>query len=104
MRLVGLGFLFSLWFVSLTTRIEAQFYSAPFVYTTNNDAATIIGYTGVIASVNIPATLGGLPVVAIGNGAFFNNKWLTNIIITNNVQNLGTNAFLNCSNLTTIKL
>jgi hypothetical protein len=53
---------------------------------------TIIGYTGSAIVVDIPATINGQPVTAIGNSAFSSNK-LTSVTIPNSVIEIGIYAF-----------
>src|SRR6266446_7655610 len=43
---------------------------AQFTFTTNNGAITITGYTGSGGNVDIPASINGYPVIAIGDYAF----------------------------------
>lgn len=52
-------------------------------------------YTGLA---RIPSTYNGKPVTHIGNGAF-QNLQLSQITIPESVTNIGSNAFLNCTNL-----
>src|SRR5689334_17697828 len=77
---------------------------AQFNYTTANGAATITGYTGPGGSVTIPDTLGGLPVVAIGNSAFSGIISITSVSVPTSVTNLGNNAFTSCVKLGSINL
>ncbi len=59
-------------------------------------------------NVKIPnnVVIGGVTyaVTEIADGAFRNNKSLTNITIGNNVEAIGDNAFAGCKNLTTITI
>jgi len=66
-----------------------------FVYTTNNGEVTITGYTGNTSSVNIPATIKGLPVTAIGDNAFRDCTNLSTITIPDSVIKVGREAFWN---------
>jgi hypothetical protein len=52
---------------------------AQFLCTTNDGTITITGYTGPGGAVDIPNSINGLPVISIGNGAFFNRTGLTGI-------------------------
>lgn len=47
----------------------------------------------------IPETLGGFPVVAIGDGAFYRCTGLTEVTLPASVTELGTQAFYHCDNL-----
>jgi hypothetical protein len=71
----------------------------PYTYTTNNGAITITGYTGSGGAVTIPNTINGLPVTAIGSGAFQNCASLTSVTIPASVTNIADTAFQNCDSL-----
>ena len=75
-------------------------------YDTNPDgtSVTITGYTGPGGAVTIPGTLGGLPVTAIGNYAFYNESSLTSVTIPESVTSIGDLVFNNCSSLTAIEV
>jgi hypothetical protein len=69
-------------------------------YVPGNGKVTITGYTGTATVVEIPGTLGGLPVTAIGNagqfgssGGSFANKQLTSVTIPDSVITIGAWAF-----------
>jgi hypothetical protein len=46
-------------------------HASDFTYTTSDAQVTITGYIGAGGQVNIPPTIGGNPVIFIGDGAFF---------------------------------
>jgi BspA type Leucine rich repeat region (6 copies) len=75
---------------------------AQFTYTTANGTITITGYTGSGGDVMIPATINGLPVTSIGDGAFA-ATFVDNVTIPNSVTNIGEAAFADC-NLTNIMI
>lgn len=77
---------------------------AQFVFTTNNGAITITGYTGPGGAVIIPGSTNGYPVTRIGNDAFSFCFPLTGITIPNSVTNIGDGAFHACSSLTNVAL
>ena len=85
--------------LGLAVQVQAQFN-----YTVNNGAVTITGYTGPGGAVNIPSTINGLPVASIGSNAFRNCTSLTSVSIPNGVTNLGDYAFYGCSGLTSITI
>ena len=76
----------------------------------------VTGYSGAGVAVAIPAeyvytdadgaTLGTMPVVAIGDSAFItgNGKYITSIYIPATVESIGERAFENCTNLNTVYL
>jgi hypothetical protein len=69
----------------------------------NDGKVTITGYTGTAKEVVIPETVNGMPIVAIGNEAF-RGKGLNSITIPNNVTTIGTNAFADNNQLTSITI
>src|SRR5678816_1881859 len=94
-----------LFLVSLPFSVQAQvFYYPPFYCSSNDTSVTITSYVGSGGAVNIPSTIIGLPVTAIGNNAFYRNSHLSGITITNSVISIGTNAFGYCTNLTSVTM
>ncbi len=73
-----------------------------FNYTTNNGTVTITGYTGSGGSVSIPATINDLPVISIGDDAFYLCFSLTSVTIPDSVTSIGVSPFYGCSGLTNI--
>jgi len=65
---------------------------------------TITGYTGAGGVVDIPSTIGGLPVTAIGQAAFLGNSALTSVSIPNSVKTIGDYAFTNATSLSTVRI
>ncbi len=63
---------------------------------------TITGYTGPGGTVVIPATIDGVNVTAIRDGAFDGCGSLTGVRIPNGVTSIGFFAFANCSLLTSV--
>jgi BspA type Leucine rich repeat region (6 copies) len=47
--------------------------------------------------VGIPDATNGLPVVSIGNGAFYFNSSVTQVSLPDTVTNIGANAFYWCT-------
>ncbi len=85
--------------LTLPAFVQAQDY----IYETNNGAITIIGYTGSGGDVTIPATINGLPVTAIGNGAF-NGSALTSVTIPDSVTSIGNDTFSWCEYLSSVSI
>ncbi len=63
-----------------------------FEYTVTGDEATITGYTGSARSLAIPSELGGKPVTAIADKAFYGYK-TPNIYIPKTIKKIGEDAF-----------
>jgi alpha-tubulin suppressor-like RCC1 family protein len=72
--------------------------------TINNGEVTITGYTGTGGVVEIPATIGGLPVTTIGQNAFQSKSSVTSVVIPNGVTTIMDAAFAGCSGMTAITL
>lgn len=71
---------------------------------TFDGAGTIIGYTGVGGTVEIPSTIGGISVTAIGAEAFRDKSAITGISIPDSVTSIGSLAFYSCTNLKSISV
>jgi hypothetical protein len=67
---------------------------------------TIISYNTFAAGgdVVIPSTLGGYPVTAIGDHAFYTNAKITSVIIPDSVTTIGKEAFQRCTALTSVTI
>ena len=75
-----------------------------YTFTTSSGAITITGYIGAGGAVTIPATIGGLPVVAIGISAFYGRTGLTSVSIPSSVTSIGDGAFYGCTGLTSVSI
>lgn len=76
-----------------------------FTYSVDNGKATITAYTGLgLFHVDIPSSLGGYPVVAIGDAAFAFRDSLPSVSIPNSVTNIGYDAFYSCWGLTHLSI
>ncbi len=69
--------------------------SGDFTYTAWDGKATITGYYGSETVLEIPATLEGYPVTAIGDYAFYGCTSLADITLPDSVTEIGENAFYN---------
>ena len=72
-----------------------------FTYTVdeNGDATIVRCNTTASGDIEVPAKLGGYPVVAVGNEAFSYCQKLTKVEISNGVKTIGEAAFENCGKL-----
>lgn len=83
-------------------------YEPGMIFTLNSDkTGYIISSKGIATgNIEIPDTYRGLPVVAIGDRAFFNKSDVTGITFgeNSNVKSIGSLAFANCSYLSNMNL
>ena len=77
-------------------------YMPPFIYTTNNGAISIAGYSCSDGVVPVPNTIGSFPVTSIGSGAFANCTNLLMVTIPGSVASIEGSAFSGCSQLKTV--
>ena len=70
-----------------------------FTYTEENGEITITGYEGEATVLEIPDSINGMPVVAIGENAFANTEGIEEVILPDSVVLIGKKAFEGCSNL-----
>ena len=63
---------------------------------------TLTSYSGNDASVEIPSSYNGAPVISIGDNAFKDNTVITVVTIPDNVTSIGADAFSGCTALTTV--
>ena len=88
----------------LLLAVSSAVQAEDFNYTTNNGAITITGYNGCDGAVTIPSTINGLPVISIGDQAFYGATSLTNITIPSGVTSIGRWAFWSCTSLTSVAI
>ena len=60
--------------------------------------------TNTAGAITVPATLGGVPVTAVGQDAFYHCTNLTSVLLPERIRNIGGGAFDFCANLKTINL
>ena len=91
--------------LSLTATAVVQ--SQDFAYTTNSGTITITGSSCgsvacLVGAVSIPSVINGLPVVGIGDEAFFPDYGLTQVTLPDTLTFIGNGSFWGCSGLTNI--
>ena len=93
----------------LLTLLPAAAFAAPapesdFEYSVDNGTAAITKYKGAGGAVEIPATLGGYPVKAMGMHAFVECTSLKSVSMPESVTSIGNSAFIGCTGLESVKL
>ncbi|MDE5993963.1 MAG: leucine-rich repeat protein, partial [Oscillospiraceae bacterium] len=78
--------------------------SGNYLYVIENGKAVITGYLGKDTRLSVPNTLGGYKVVAIGEGAFQDNKNIVSVTVGNGICEIRDNAFKSCEKLSEINL
>lgn len=92
--------------LNLAATIEAS----DFTYTNINGEITITSYTGNGGNVIIPSTIDGLPVIAVGEGAFSSSppysasNGVTGISFPSSLVSIGDSAFRFCGSLTNVTI
>ena len=87
-KLILYGFIACVCLLLLPAVVQAQF-----LFTTNNGAITVTGYTGSGGAVAIPEAIDHLLVVSIDNYAFARRTSITSVVIPDTVTNIGDEAF-----------
>ena len=75
----------------------------PFTYRIESGGAILLSYTGKSARVEIPATLDGVPVKAVGEGAF-RGSGVEEVVLPEGVEEIGWFAFSGCYRLRSVTL
>jgi len=91
------------WIVLVPLALSAAHYGN-FEYESDGSSVIITRYSGEEEHVEIPGTIEGLPVISIGDGAFYFCRALSQIVIPDSVISIGKEAFGRCSSLTNIVL
>lgn len=79
--------------------------SGPWEYAAHSDGtATVIAYTANSPAVTVPSQLDGYAVTAVGEKAFFKNRILETVTVSNGITMVGRNAFAACTALTDVCL
>ena len=78
---------------------------ATLYYSIENGEVTITDCdTSISGDVTIPSTLGGYPVTAIGDSAFYGCNLLTSVTIPDSITNIYSYAFFNCNTLKKVNI
>ena len=89
------------------TKLPSSVKDKTGIYAIKNGKATLTKPAQSAAKITIPATIKvqgkSIPVIAIGNKAFANDRKLTQVIVGKNVATIGAGAFQNCAKLTAVK-
>ena len=101
MLLIALPLLFACGEPEQTKLPEGAVESDGLIYAPTNEgtAYEIIGVSSEKEEYTPVSAVNGLPVVAVGNSAFYNNKTLKKITLPEGVVKIGLYAFDNCKNL-----
>ena len=76
-----------------------------YTYTVTDGKATITDVdTSIAGDVTIPSTLGGYPVTAVGDEAFYRCRNLSSVTIPDGVISIGNKAFYRCTGLSDITI
>ncbi len=69
----------------------------------DNNSYSVVGLGSAYGAViSIPSVHRGLPVTRIGNGAFSNKSWIKSVVIPDSITTIGSNAFKDCIDLTSV--
>lgn len=98
-------------FLGFTLLICAPVYVAraesegQYFYRVENASAVITGMDGTAGGeIIIPSSLGGMPVSAVDDWAFENNREITGVTVFEGVVKIGDGAFAGCRNLKSVNL
>ena len=84
--------------------VETVAPESEFRYTVSDGKVILTAYVGERSEVVIPNTLGGYPVVAVGDRAFLNQTAMTSVTIPDGVLEIGWFAFSGCVSLETVAI
>ena len=86
-------------------KTQAFFYSDPWVYALREDGTAEIvrcDQPETVGSLTVPETLNGIPVTAIGDKAFSQCYYLTDVTLPEGIVRIGDFAFEDCTDLETL--
>ena len=101
--LLAAALLFALLPCALMRNAAAE-TSGDYTYSVTDGKATITGYTGSAATLTIPSTLGGYPVISLDKNSFYNCYSLASVTIPSSVTSIGDCAFEDCNSLASVTI
>lgn len=88
-------------------KTQAFFYSDPWVYALREDGTAEIvrcDQPETVGSLTVPETLNGIPVTAIGDKAFSQCYYLTDVTLPEGITHIGDFAFEDCTDIETLMI
>ena len=87
---------------SCTVTVYEPVVEGDFVF--DPGTGTIVEYTGTQATLEIPETISGIPVQAIGYEAFYGIDYIASVTLPSSITKIEERAFYSCSNLYVIDI
>ena len=83
---------------------DGQKWDDIFDFAVGENGCTVTAYKGEGGDVELPAEYNGVPVTAIGDGAFINSNRLTSLTIPEGVTTIGDSVFYSCDRLERVSI
>lgn len=91
--------------IGIVETTEEYVSQTDYLYIKNEDGTIAIsGYTGSDTVVNVPDTVDGLKVTAIGDHAFEANWDIEQVVLPEGITYIGESAFMDCGRLTSVNV
>ena len=91
--------------IGIVETTEEYVSQTDYLYIKNEDGTIAIsGYTGSDTVVNVPDTVDGLKVTAIGDHAFEANWDIEQVVLPEGITYIGESAFMDCGSLTSVNV
>ena len=78
-------------------------YGDYILYSLGNNTYSIVDYIGTETSLTLPSTYNGGTIVSIGYKAFYDNDYITSVIISSSITTIEHFAFYECDNITSVE-